>query len=358
MISPVKEALLYEKYSSGNVRCGVCARKCVIAPDKTGFCRVRKNIGGTLYALNYGFVSSEAIDPIEKKPLYHFLPGTTTYSLGTFGCNFRCLNCQNHKISMPSSPVYESLYRNKNQNRFGEIITPEEVVTRALLLETKSVSLTYNEPAVWFEFVYDLAVLAQKSELSVVLVTNGYLTPEALEMLAPHIDGYCVDLKSFSDSFYSDICSAKLDPVLESVLKAKELNLHIEIVTLIIPGMNDDVSEAKAAAEWISSRLGKEVPIHLNAFLPHYKMEQTPRTPDSTLNKIRAVYQSAGLDYVYIGNTISEYKNTYCPNCQALLINRVYSFGESVHLEKSENEFVCSNCRQKVPLFCPPDIHF
>lgn len=153
MISSFKEALLYEKHSSGSVQCGVCARRCVIAPDKTGYCRVRKNIDGTLYALNYGLISSEAIDPIEKKPLYHFLPGTTTYSLGTFGCNFRCQNCQNHRISMPPESVYESIRQEKKLNRLGETITPEEVVQRALLLGTKSVSLTYNEPAVWFEFV-------------------------------------------------------------------------------------------------------------------------------------------------------------------------------------------------------------
>ncbi|MDR0768180.1 MAG: radical SAM protein, partial [Methanosarcinales archaeon] len=231
MVSCLKEAMLYEALPSGSVRCNVCSRRCTIAPDRTGFCRVRKNIDGKLYALNYGYVSSEAVDPVEKKPLYHFLPGTTTYSLGTFGCNFSCLHCQNHKISMPNESVYTAMSAGLGLSRFGEIITPKEVVQRALFLEIESVSFTYNEPTVWFEFVYDTAAAAKESGLYVILVTNGYMTAEALEMLAPHIDAYRVDLKSFSDRFYSEICSAHLNPVLESISKAKELGLHIEIVT-------------------------------------------------------------------------------------------------------------------------------
>lgn len=359
MVSGLKEAMLFESLPSGDVRCRVCARRCLIAPDKTGFCRVRKNIGGTLYALNYGYVSSEAIDPVEKKPLYHFLPGTTTYSLGTFGCNFICLHCQNHTISMPGDSVYKAMLSDTGLSRFGEVVTPDEVIQRALLLDTKSVSFTYNEPTVWFEFVYDTAVSAKENGLSVILVTNGYMTPEALETLAPYIDAYRVDLKSFSDSFYSQICSAHLEPVLESILKAKELGLYIEIVTLIIPNQNDGAAEAEKAAAWIVQNLGAETPVHLNAFRPHHKMEDAGTTSGVLLERLRSIYMSAGLAYVYIGNTISDFHNTYCPECGTLLINRVYSFGESTpELNRTGGEFKCVRCGRIIPIVCSEDVDF
>ncbi len=359
MVSGLKKAMLFKSLLSGNVQCSVCARRCVIASGETGFCRVRKNIDGTLYALNYGYVSSEAIDPVEKKPLYHFLPGTTTYSLGTFGCNFRCRHCQNHTISMPGESVYNAIFSETGLSRFGEVVTPDEVVQRALLLETKSVSFTYNEPAVWVEFVYDTAVSAKENGLSVILVTNGYMTPEALEILAPYIDAYRVDLKSFSDSFYSNICSAHLNPVLESILKAQELGVYIEIVMLIIPGQNDRVEEAEKAAAWIVQNLGAETPVHLNAFRPHHKMEDVKPTSSALLEQLRSVYMNAGLDYVYIGNTISDFQNTYCPECGSLLINRIYSFGESTsELERSGGEFKCVWCGRIIPVVCPDDVDF
>ncbi|WNY28415.1 hypothetical protein MmiEs2_06000 [Methanimicrococcus stummii] len=358
MVSCFKEAMLFETLPSGDVRCGVCARRCVIAPDQTGFCRVRKNVGGVLYTLNYGYVSSEAIDPVEKKPLFHFLPGTTTYSLGTFGCNFSCRHCQNHKISMPGESVYNAMSTESGLSRFGEVVTPDEVVQRALLLDTKSVSFTYNEPAVWFEFIYDTAAAAKENGLYVILVTNGYMTPEALETIAPYVDAYRVDLKSFSDDFYSDICAAHLKPVLNSILKAKELGLHIEIVTLVIPGQNDTVEEAESASSWIVQNIGAETPVHLNAFFPHHQMENVMKTSDSVLEKLRTVYMNAGLDYVYIGNTISEYQNTFCPQCQALLVSRVYTFGESIDLEKDDDGFLCAVCGCRIPIICPGDIDF
>lgn len=359
MVSGLKEAMLFDALPSGAVRCRVCARRCVIASGETGFCRVRKNLGGTLYALNYGYVSAEAIDPVEKKPLYHFLPGTTTYSLGTFGCNFSCRHCQNHTISMPGESVYKAMFSDTGLSRFGEVVTPEEVVQRALFLGTKSVSFTYNEPAVWFEFVYDTAVSAKENGLSVILVTNGYLAPEALETLAPYIDAYRVDLKSFSEFFYAGICSAHLNPVLGSILKAKELGLYIEIVTLIIPGQNDGVEDAETAAAWIVQNLGAGTPVHLNAFRPHHKMEDVRPTPGALLEKLRSIYMNAGLEYVYIGNTLSDFQNTSCPGCQSLLINRVYSFGESTEgLERSGGEFKCVRCGQIIPLICPDDVDF
>ncbi|MDR2944984.1 MAG: AmmeMemoRadiSam system radical SAM enzyme [Methanosarcinales archaeon] len=359
MVSGLRKAMMFDALPSGDVLCRVCARRCVIAPEEAGFCKTRKNAGGTLYALNYGYVSSEAIDPIEKNQLYHFLPGTATYSLGTFGCNFRCLYCQNHAVSMPSASVDKAMFTQVGLSRFGEIVMPEDVVQRALFLETKSVSFTYNEPAVWFEFIYDTAVLSKENGLFVVLVTNGYITSEALETLAPYIDAYRVDLKSFTDSFYSEICSAHSGPVLESILKAKEIGLHIEITALILPDRNDGEIEAETAAVWIVQNLGAETPVHLNAFLPNHKMENASPPSGALLKRLRSIYMNAGLDYVYIGNTLSEFQNTSCPDCGALLINRVYSFGESApELERFGAAFKCGRCGRILPLICPNDIDF
>lgn len=259
---------------------------------------------------------------------------------------------------MPDESVYNAMFSENGLSRFGEIVSPDEVIQRALLLETNSISFTYNEPVVWFEFVYDTAVSAKENGLYVILVTNSYMTPEALETLAPYIDAYRVDIKSFSDDFYSRVCGAKLEPVLESAVSAKNLGIHVEVVTLLIPGQNDSVEEAKKASEWIVSNLGKETPVHLNAFRPHYKMENIKQTPGSTLEQTRAVYLNAGLEYVYIGNTISDFQNTYCPACNALLVSRLYSFGESVHLKRTDGGFYCSECGKKIPIFCPSDVCF
>ncbi|MCL2863502.1 MAG: AmmeMemoRadiSam system radical SAM enzyme [Methanimicrococcus sp.] len=353
MISPLKEAMFYRRLPSGDVRCGLCAHRCLIAADKTGFCRVRQNIGGVLYSLNYGFVSSEAIDPVEKKPLHHFLPGTTTYSLGTFGCNFKCLHCQNHRLSQPGDNIYAAMEKGSGLNRFGEIVTPEEVVNRALLLDSKSISFTYNEPTVWYEFVYDTAVLAKERGLYVILVTNGYMTPEALDFLAPYIDVYRVDLKSFSNDFYENVALARLDPVTASAAQAKKAGLFVETVTLLIPGKNDGTAESEALASFISHNLGNETPVHLTAFRPHFKMNDSPPAAAALLESRRSLFTAAGLLYVYVGNVESDFQNTWCPNCGCLLISRRYHFGENDGLERRGNDFVCVDCGEKIPIFYP-----
>ncbi|WNY25039.1 radical SAM protein [Methanolapillus millepedarum] len=279
--SRLKKAMFFEPLSDNKVKCNLCARRCFILPEKFGFCRVRKNIGGTLYTLNYGIVSSKAIDPVEKKPVFHFLPGTSTYSMGTLGCNFKCRHCQNWRISQilfddaasgrnnpdfdfgsdfesGSDSDFNSGCPNASKNpesdtglfcfdpgMYDEKVTPEEVIYRALFLETKSISFTYNEPTIWYEFIYDTAVLAKKSGLYVILVTNGYMTPEALEALSPFIDVYRVDIKAFSNRFYSEVAGTHLEPVLSSVQKAKERGLFVETVTLLIPGLNDSPGELK-----------------------------------------------------------------------------------------------------------------
>lgn len=355
MVSSLKEAMFFESFPSGDVRCGLCARRCRIAPHKTGFCRVRKNIDGVLYSLNYGFVSSEAIDPVEKKPLYHFLPGTTTYSLGTFGCNFKCLHCQNHRISQPEDNIYSAMDKKLGLNRFGETVTPEEVVQRALMLDSKSISFTYNEPTVWYEFVYDTAVLAKEHGLYVIFVTNGYMTPEALDFLAPYIDAYRVDIKSFSNNFYERIASACLEPVLASAAHAQKTGIFVETVTLLIPNENSGLAESEALASWIFQNLGNETPVHLTAFHPHFKMSNSPPSTAAMLEERRNLFTAAGLRYVYLGNVESDFQNTRCPNCGNLLISRRFYLGENTGLEGRGLEFACSNCGEKIPVFYPFD---
>ncbi|WNY27155.1 AmmeMemoRadiSam system radical SAM enzyme [Methanolapillus ohkumae] len=355
-----KPAMFFEPLPDNKVKCHLCSRRCLIFPGKTGFCRIRKNISGKLYSLNYGMVSSKAIDPVEKKPVYHFLPGTTTYSLGTIGCNFKCLHCQNWRIS-------QVLFENKNNSdldsdtgflcygpeKYDEEITPEEVIFRALFLESKSISFTYNEPTLWYEFIYDTAVLAKENGLYVILVTNGYMTPEALLKLAPFIDVYRVDIKAFNTNFYSKIAQADLEPVLLSAKKAKELRLHVEVVTLLIPGQNDDPREIKQMADWIFQNLGKETPVHLNAFHPDYRFTDVSHTPLSLLENSKKILNDAGLDYVYIGNIESKYRNTYCPDCKTLLIHRSYSLADFVNLKKDNGKHICEKCGREIYLFDP-----
>lgn len=350
--------MFFETLPSGGVRCSLCAHRCLIPFDQTGFCRVRKNIGGVLYSLNYGLVSSEAIDPVEKKPLYHFLPGTTTYSLGTFGCNFTCCHCQNHRLSQPEDTVYSAMDKGLALSRFSETVTPEEVIQRALLLDSKSISFTYNEPTVWYEFVYDTAVLAKQNGLYVILVTNGYMTPEALDFLAPHIDAYRVDFKSISNDFYNRIASAEVAPVFASAARAKKAGLHVETVTLLIPGENDSLAESEELASRIFQTLGAETPVHLTAFHPHFKMTALPPASAAMVEDRRLLFVSAGLRYVYPGNVESDFQNTRCPACNSLLISRRFFFGESVNLTRKENRFVCSNCGELIPLFSPFDDSF
>jgi pyruvate formate lyase activating enzyme len=242
--------------------------------------------------------------------------------------------------------------------QYGEFVTPQEVIERALFLESKIISFTYNEPTVWYEFVYETSVLAKENGLLVVWVTNGSITPEALENAAPYIDAYSVDIKSFSNGFYQKVASAELDPVLASVLAAKKLGIHVETVTLLIPNHNDSIDELEKLAKWIASNLGSETPVHLTAFKPHFKMKNEMETPVSSLERARAIFLTAGLEYVYIGNVMSDYQNTYCPNCHTLLASRRLLFGEAVHLKREGGTYACSYCGHKIPFICSEDEDF
>lgn len=308
----IHEAVLFDRLENNKVQCHVCAHECIIADGRSGFCGVRENRDGTLFTLIYNTVSSEAVDPIEKKPLYHFLPGTLSYSQGTIGCNFRCKHCQNWNISQMS---LEQAYTRE--------ITPEESVARAVDSGCASMSWTYNEPTIWHEFTCDSARMAHEAGLKTVYVTNGYITEEALRDISPHLDAFRVDIKAFRDEFYRKVCGAHLQPVLDSAVVARELGMHIEVVNLIIPGQNDETLETLALIEWIRDNLGIRTPVHFTRFYPMYKMGDVEPTPVATLENAWQMAKDAGLEYPYVGNVAGhKYENTFCPDCGALLIDR------------------------------------
>lgn len=283
----MKECVLYKKLSNGNVQCIACNHKCIINKGKTGICGVRKNINGKLNLLVYGLIISENIDPIEKKPLYHFLPSTFTYSIGTVGCNFKCDFCQNYDISQLKEIV-------------GRERKPEEIVERAIKTGCKSIAYTYNEPTIFAEFVKDTAKLAHKKGLKNILVTNGYMTKECLEFLNGDIDAMNIDLKSFNKEFYKKICKAKLKQVLETIKLAHEIGIHIEITTLIVPGENEGIKELEKIAKFIG-KIDKNIPWHISRFFPMYKMNNKEKTSIDVLEQAEVIGKRY-LKHVYLGN--------------------------------------------------------
>ena len=284
------ECVLYKKLEDKKVQCLACAHKCLISDDKTGICGVRKNSNGKLYLLVYGKVAAKHVDPIEKKPLYHFLPGTYAYSIGTVGCNFRCLWCQNFDISQAS----------KQEKIFGQSITPEKIVEEALKTGCKSIAYTYNEPAIFMEFVCDVAKLAKKKGLKNVLVTNGYFSKESFDYISDLIDAMNIDFKSFSDENYKEYCGGKLKPVLDTIKRAHEKKIHLELTTLIVPGVNDSERELEKIAKFIAG-IDKNIPWHISRFFPMYKMLDKPVTSISTLEKAYKIGKKY-LKNVYMGN--------------------------------------------------------
>ena len=308
----IKEALLYEKLDDKKVHCFLCSHHCNILPDKFGVCGVRQNKDGRLYTHVYGEVIASHVDPIEKKPLYHFLPGSNSYSIATAGCNLKCDFCQNWQISQVS--------KKNGSGITGYELAPEQIVKEAKKNGCKSISYTYTEPTIFFEYAYDTARLAKKNGIYNNFVTNGYMTKEALETIRPYLDACNVDLKSFNDGFYKKMCKGCLEPVLDSIKTMKELGIWVEITTLIVPGQNDSDKELKDIAGFIAN-LSPEIPWHISRFHPDYKYLNSMPTPIETLRKAKKIGEEAGLRYIYLGNTI-EGNNTYCYNCKSLLIER------------------------------------
>lgn len=331
-----KESFLYARLAGGKVRCGICQRRCVVPESGRGWCRTRGNEGGRLYSEIYGEVSSVSVNPIEKKPVFHYHPGSRWLSLGSVGCNFRCPGCQNwdiaHWTEGPSGTEY---------------MAPEEAVSKAKSTGCLGISWTFNEPTLWFEYTFDSARLAKARGLRTNYVTNGFLTEEALGLIAPFLDVYRVDIKGFSETTYERIGNVrKFRGILETARKAKEHGMHVEVVTNVTPGINDDEGELRGIASWIRETLGPGTPWHVTRFHPHYDLGHLPPTPVSVLEKARLLGKEEGLWYVYLGNVPGHPgENTFCHACGELLIERDLFEIRTCRIREGR----CPKCKAVIP---------
>ncbi len=336
IIVKMYEALLYTKNQDKSVDCFLCCHHCHIKNGTYGICAVRLNKEGTLYSLSYGKVVAANIDPIEKKPLYHFLPGSKSYSIACVGCNFQCGFCQNWQISQAKVAKELSLFEYR--------LNPQKIVEAAISDNCPSISYTYTEPTIYFEFAFETAKLAKEKGLKNVFVTNGYLSKESLEMIKPYLDAANVDLKSFREDFYRKICKASLKPVLDNIALMKKVNIWIELTTLLIPGKNDSKEEIKDIAEFIAN-LDKDTPWHISAFHPDFEFSELPPTSLKSLESAFDIAKKKGIKYVYLGNVYDNDKeNTLCPSCGKILIRRRGYFIESGVIKENK----CPHCQEKI----------
>jgi len=330
----LKEALLYEKCVDRKVRCFLCSHHCTISEGNVGICQVRENKEGVLYTHAYGELIAQNIDPIEKKPLYHFLPGSSSYSIAALGCNFQCGFCQNWQISQ--------LKEARGLGARSQFVAPEDLVRKAASSGSKSISYTYTEPTIFFEYAYDASRLAEDKGLANVFVTNGFMTEEMIRMAHPYLDAANIDLKSFNDEYYRRLCKGKRDPVLRSIELMKRLDIWVEVTTLVVPGENDSANEFEQIASFLAG-VDKSIPWHISRFYPQYKMEHVDPTSMKTLSQAHTIGKQAGLRYVYLGN-VGEGNNTYCYSCNKLLIERR---GFSIH-KYHIKEGRCPDCHTPV----------
>jgi len=330
-----QEAEYYLPLTDKNVQCLLCPRECILEPGQRGTCRARENIDGHLYSLVYRKVVSWNADPIEKKPLYHVLPGTKSFSLATAGCNLGCLFCQNWTISQVKPEDLDFLD-----------FSPQKVVDMALESYSRSIAYTYSEPTIFYEYMRDIARLAKQKGLVNIYRTAGYINPEPLQELCRYLDATNCDLKGYSDTFYRQYCLGKLSPVLESLKIMQKEKVWIEITNLIIPTVNDDFKMIRQMCRWIKENLGSEVPLHFSRFFPAYRMTHLPPTPVETLEKAREIALAEGIKYVYIGNIPGHpAQNTYCPRCKRIVIERAGYYVAQNNLKEGK----CKFCGQKIP---------
>jgi pyruvate formate lyase activating enzyme len=329
------EARWWEPEPGGRVHCYLCPRHCHIGPGQAGFCFIRVNQSGKLYSLGYGSPAALQIDPIEKKPLNHFLPGTRVFSLGTAGCNMGCFFCQNWDIS-----------KSRHDQARSTALPPQDVPTLARKYHCDSIAFTYNEPTIWGEYVVDICKAARAQGVNTVMVSNGYITREAFHDIYDHVDAANIDLKAFTENFYGRITLTHLQPVLDMLQWLKnETNVWFEITNLMIPTLNDDPDETRRLADWIFDHLGPDIPLHFTAFHPDFKLQDKPRTPPETLHRATAIAREAGLRYVYEGNILSGAADTACPTCGTVLIRRSWHDVRENRLRDGH----CYKCGQEIP---------
>jgi len=332
---PLVEARHYKKLDEQKIECGLCPQQCRVANLERGTCGVRENRDGTYYTLVYGRVCSVHPDPIEKKPLFHFLPGTTAFSIATAGCNMECIFCQNWQISQ---------FRPEQVN--AQHIPPELCATLAKRANCASIAYTYSEPVIFYEYMYDCAVEGHKHDVRSVMISNGYIQREPMAELCPVLDAVKIDLKSFTEKFYRESCHGELKPVLDTLMLLKEKKMWLELVVLVVPTLNDSRAEFEDMCQWVVKELGPDVPVHFTQFHPTYKLRNLPRTPVKTLETARKIAMDAGIHFAYAGNVPGHPgENTYCPKCNTLLIRRL----GYVVLEMNIVNGKCPSCSTPIP---------
>ena len=332
--SPLKEALFYKKLENKTVQCQLCPRRCVIPAGRRGFCGVRENRNGALYTLSYGKLVAVHIDPIEKKPLFHFLPSTTAFSLATAGCNLKCKFCQNWEISQGLPEEVDYNY-----------IEPADLVRKVKESGSPTIAYTYTEPTIFYEYMLETAKLAKEQGIKNIMHSNGYINAEPLRQLAKYLDAANIDLKGFTNDFYAQLSEGTLEPVLNSLKILKQEGVHLEITNLILPGYNDDAETIRRMCLWIKENLGEDTPLHFSRFFPLYKLLSLSPTPVETLEKARQIALDCGLQYVYIGNLAGHpAENTYCPKCKKAVIERRGYFILQNNIENGK----CKFCGEKI----------
>ncbi len=336
----MKEAQFYKKLNNKTIKCQLCHHFCNITENQTGICGVKKNKDGILYSLNFGYPVAQNIDPIEKKPLFHFQPGSITYSIGTLGCNFKCKNCQNWEISQVNDIAKQIEKLN--------YVDPVKIVEEAIGNNCQSISYTYTEPTIFAEYALEIMKIAHENKLKNIWVSNGYMSEECIGAILPYLDAINIDLKSMDEEFYLKNCAAQLSPVLENLKILKQEQIHVEIATLIIPSLSDDENMLKNMAEFISKELGGETPWHLSKFSPQisWQLKDLDETNDSILYNAYEIGKEAGLKYVYLGNMPGDQKeNTYCPKCGELAIRRL-----GYHIERLDDNGLCPHCEKELDI--------
>lgn len=327
-----REAMFAVKLNDNVVRCDLCAHHCRIEPGEYGFCGVRQNVSGTLFTLVFGEAIARNVDPIEKKPLYHFLPGSFAYSIGTVGCNFRCGFCQNWQISQFSQTG------SRNSEGLGMRLLPEDVVAGAKQAKCRSIAYTYTEPTIFFEYAFETAKLARQEGIKNIFITNGFMTPQVLDTVAPYLDAANVDLKAWSNEYYKEFCHGRLKPVLDSIRHLKKLNIWQEVTTLVIPGENDTEDQLRGIAEFLAG-VDPDIPWHISAFHPAHEFTDHGSTPPQTLQRAREIGREQGLRHVYLGN-VSVDNSTFCPACGKIVVARPTWGISELRMENS----TCPSC--------------